>query len=87
MALKFEVTETNGPQIIQKFDSNQDLTKSHCVQEVGTSKITCICLKEKTKITQLQVHLASLQHRLNFHTTKFFGKSNNAKLGRTQDLA
>jgi hypothetical protein len=87
MALKFEGTKMNGPHIIQKFEINEDLIKSRCVQEAWTSKITYIYVKKRTKITQPQLHLISLQHRLNFHKTNFFGKSNNVKLGRTQDLA
>jgi hypothetical protein len=33
MALKFEGIEMNGPHITQKFDIDEDLTKSHHVQE------------------------------------------------------
>jgi hypothetical protein len=46
MALKFEGIEMNGPHITQKFDINEDLTKSRCVQKAGTSKIIYIHVKK-----------------------------------------
>jgi hypothetical protein len=61
--------------------------KTIVYKKQGQAKLNKYILKNYTRITQSQVHLISLQHRLNFHTTKIFGKSNNAKLGRIQDLA
>jgi len=46
MALKFEGIEMNGPHITQKFDIDEDLTKSHYVQEVGTGKNIYIHVKK-----------------------------------------
>jgi hypothetical protein len=46
IALKSKGIEMNGPHITRKFDIDEDLTKSHYVQEVGTNKTTYIHVKK-----------------------------------------